>query len=154
MYVYVFHNGCAGRLRIQTNYDKCSGCDVHKGFYTTYNSQNASIKALVSTASTNLVSHRARDIASLPLSLSFSSAVKHCPSCYQLTVTGHSLGAALATLAAVDLATTLPYSSLLVFLYAARLLACKAVRYPQLQPARTLALLGWVTLSLLTMRPP
>jgi hypothetical protein len=63
---------------ILTSYEKCDGCRVHKGFYDAQKSVSASIV----TAIQNLK--------------------KKYPS-YTVVVTGHSLGAAMATLTTVDL---------------------------------------------------
>lgn len=63
---------------ILTTYPLCSGCEVHKGFYS---AEQASISGIISTVRN----------------------LKNTFPTYSVIVTGHSLGAALATLTAMDL---------------------------------------------------
>jgi predicted lipase len=65
----------------QVGYSKCSGCAVHKGFYNGYSEVSATVKAQV-----QFVLSKYRTAA--------------------IYVTGHSLGGALATLAALDIKGT------------------------------------------------
>ncbi len=64
---------------IQTDYPYCNGCKVHQGFLNSFNSVIAQVKSLV------------------------SSAVSQHPSA-KLSVTGHSLGAAMAAHCTAELA--------------------------------------------------
>ncbi|RYH21146.1 lipase family protein [archaeon] len=63
---------------ILTSYPKCSGCEVHKGFYV---AEQSVISAVISNV---------------------KSLKQQFPS-YSVVVTGHSLGAAMATLTTLDL---------------------------------------------------
>lgn len=63
---------------ILTDYPPCSGCRVHKGFYR---AEQSSVNAVISEVKT----------------------LKQKYPSYSVVVTGHSLGAALATLVSVDL---------------------------------------------------
>lgn len=65
----------------QVAYPKCSGCAVHKGFYNAYAEVSATVKAQV-----QLILSKYRTAA--------------------IYVTGHSLGGALASLAALDIKST------------------------------------------------
>ena len=62
----------------QTEYPKCDGCEVHEGFYRT-------------------------EQTAFPQVLAAVQALKEQFPSYTVVVTGHSLGAALATLTAFDL---------------------------------------------------
>jgi len=65
----------------QTTYSKCTGCKIHVGFYKSYNEVSATVKAQV-----QLILSKYRTA--------------------QIYVTGHSLGGALAVVAALDLKAT------------------------------------------------
>ncbi len=73
-----FENWLSDLDAVLTTYPKCSGCEVHKGFYTAE-------QAVIKQVSTEV--HRLLSLY---------------PS-YQVLVTGHSLGASLSTLTAIDL---------------------------------------------------
>lgn len=65
----------------QVAYPKCSGCAVHDGFYNAYQEVSATVKAQV-----QLIVNKYRTAA--------------------IYVTGHSLGGAIATIAALDIKST------------------------------------------------
>ena len=65
----------------QVNYPKCSGCVVHQGFYIGYNTISAAVKSQIQL---------------------IIAKYRNAP----IYVTGHSLGGALAVVAALDLKST------------------------------------------------
>lgn len=65
----------------QVGYGKCSGCNVHHGFYTSYMTVSSSVKAQLTT---------------------LVSKYRNAP----IYVTGHSLGGAIAIVAALDIHST------------------------------------------------
>lgn len=73
-----FQNWLQNLNAFQTNYNKCNGCNVHEGFYNAY----SSLKEGILSSIQNL--HRKYPTA-------------------QIAVLGHSLGAAIATFAYIDL---------------------------------------------------
>lgn len=61
-----------------TTYSKCSGCSIHKGFYQGYMTVSSTVKSQITT---------------------LASKYRNAP----IYVTGHSLGGALAVVAALDI---------------------------------------------------